>query len=193
MKYFLTVADCKSFSEAAEQCFISQSAISQQIKVLEAELGVELIQRSNRRFALTPAGEYFYCRCRKIVAEAESLKAQLQQIENKNSRPLRLGCLRGYNIRGLCRAMNAYLEKNPGASLQVVYGGHDELMEMLATKKLDLAINDLRGASESQNFASLHIETADILIAVSNLLPLVGALPPRVFSRRIYKACPASF
>ena len=35
MKYFLAVADCKSFSEAAEQCFISQSAISQQMKVLE--------------------------------------------------------------------------------------------------------------------------------------------------------------
>ena len=50
MKYFLAVADCKSFSEAAEQCFISQSAISQQMKVLEDELGTELIRRSNRRF-----------------------------------------------------------------------------------------------------------------------------------------------
>ena len=62
MKYFLAVADCKSFSEAAEQCFISQSAISQQMKVLEDELGTELIRRSNRRFQLTDIGEYFYSR-----------------------------------------------------------------------------------------------------------------------------------
>ena len=45
MKYFMTVIDCNSFTEAAEQCFISQSAISQQIKSLEKELGVELLVR----------------------------------------------------------------------------------------------------------------------------------------------------
>ena len=60
MKYFTAVVDCNSFTEAAEQCYISQSAISQQIRALEKDLGVELIRRENRRFSLTPAGEYFY-------------------------------------------------------------------------------------------------------------------------------------
>ena len=55
MKYFVTVVDCSSFTEAAEQCYISQSAISQQIHSLEEELGVQLIHRENRRFDLTPA------------------------------------------------------------------------------------------------------------------------------------------
>ena len=55
MKYFTTIVDCNSFTEAAEQCYISQSAISQQIQALEKELGVELIHRENRRFSLTPA------------------------------------------------------------------------------------------------------------------------------------------
>ena len=60
MKYFVAVVECHSFTEAAEQCYISQSAISQQIRTLEKELGVELLHRENRRFSLTPAGEYFY-------------------------------------------------------------------------------------------------------------------------------------
>ena len=60
MKYFTAVVDCNSFTEAAEQCYISQSAISQQIRSLEKELGVELIHREKRKFSLTPAGEYFY-------------------------------------------------------------------------------------------------------------------------------------
>ncbi len=60
MKYFTAVVDCGSFTEAAEQCYISQSAISQQIRALEKVLGVELIHRENRRFSLTSAGEYFY-------------------------------------------------------------------------------------------------------------------------------------
>ena len=55
MKYFISVVECNSFTEAAEQCYISQSAISQQIKALEQELGVDLIKRNNRQFTLTPA------------------------------------------------------------------------------------------------------------------------------------------
>ncbi len=58
IKYFLAVIDCNSFTEAAEQCFISQSAISQQISALESDLGVKLINREIRKFSLTPAGEY---------------------------------------------------------------------------------------------------------------------------------------
>ena len=52
MKYFITIVDCHSFTEAAEQCFISQSAISQQIKALEKELGIRLFERNKRQFSL---------------------------------------------------------------------------------------------------------------------------------------------
>ena len=58
IKYFCTIVEEGSFTEAAEKCFISQSAISQQIQSLEKELGVKLIKRENRRFSLTHAGEY---------------------------------------------------------------------------------------------------------------------------------------
>lgn len=53
MKYFVSIVENNSFTEAAEKCFVSQSAISQQIKSLEMELGVELILRGNRSFTLT--------------------------------------------------------------------------------------------------------------------------------------------
>lgn len=67
MKYFATIVDYNSFAEAAEQCYISQSAISQQMQSLEKELGVKLIRRGNRKFSLTPAGEYFYNRCKTVL------------------------------------------------------------------------------------------------------------------------------
>ena len=60
IRYFHEVVRFDSFTEAAEECHISQSAISQQIAALEAELNVKLMDRHNRRFSLTPAGEYFY-------------------------------------------------------------------------------------------------------------------------------------
>ena len=52
MKYFITVVDCHSFTEAAEQCYISQSAISQQIKSLEKELGIHLFEGNKRQFSV---------------------------------------------------------------------------------------------------------------------------------------------
>ena len=77
MKYFISVVECNSFTEAAEQCYISQSAISQQIKALEQELGVDLIKRNNRQFTLTPAGEYFYRHGVELVSEIDNLKREL--------------------------------------------------------------------------------------------------------------------
>ena len=77
MQYFITVAKYQSFTEAAEQCFISQSAISQQIKSLEKELGVELLKREGRQFSLTPAGEYFYRHGKVLLDEIEDFKDEV--------------------------------------------------------------------------------------------------------------------
>lgn len=59
VRYFQAVVRLGSFTRAAEECNISQSAISQQVKALEQELGVVLLERAGRSFSLTPAGELF--------------------------------------------------------------------------------------------------------------------------------------
>lgn len=71
MKYFTSIVRNNSFTEAAEECYISQSAISQQIQALEADLGVTLLVRENRKFHLTPAGEYFYRQAVILLGETE--------------------------------------------------------------------------------------------------------------------------
>ena len=73
MKYFVAIVDTGSFTEAAEKCYISQSAISQQMQILEKELGVKLIHREKRRFSVTPAGEYFYRHSRALLSETENI------------------------------------------------------------------------------------------------------------------------
>ena len=60
IRYFQAVVRNNSFSEAAEECYVTQSAISQQIQALERELSFDLLERKNRKFTLTPAGEYFF-------------------------------------------------------------------------------------------------------------------------------------
>ena len=172
MKYFLAVADCKSFSEAAEQCYISQSAISQQMKVLEDELGAELIKRSNRRFQLTDIGEYFYSRSKEIVKETEALKEQIRKMQSTQKKQFRIGCRNGYLVRRICTAMHSFLADNPDVSMEVIYGDHDELMAMLHRGEVDMVLNDLRHENESTSFENIFVEQIEGMVAVSNRSPL---------------------
>ncbi len=73
MQYFISIVKNNSFIEAAEENYISQSAISQAIKSLEDELGVTLLQRKNRGFTLTNAGEYFYKQSLLMVDEVANV------------------------------------------------------------------------------------------------------------------------
>ena len=97
IKYFQAVVRNNSFSEAAEECHISQSAVSQQIKALENELGFQLLERKNRRFALTPAGEHFYKKSLILVADYEQICNESARIARGDEASLTIGYLRGHS------------------------------------------------------------------------------------------------
>lgn len=146
MKYFASVIDCNSFTEAAEQCFISQSAISQQIQSLEKELGVKLIHRENRKFSLTPAGEYFYSRCKGIIEDAENLKRETVRIGQDDELRLRIGYLRSYSGQELHQAVAEFSRLYPEVSISIVNGTHEELYDNLRFGRVDMVLNDQRRA-----------------------------------------------
>ncbi len=171
IKYFLAVVNCKSFTEAAEQCYITQSAISQQIKSLEQELGVRLIQRGKRKFALTPEGDYFYRNCLLLTKDFEDLKNKTKQISRLKANKLRIGLLNNYAGSEPLDAASALLAKYPGMSLELVNGTHDDLCKMLAQDKIDLAINDLRHAVNN-DYVCCQLTSVPCYIAVSLQSPL---------------------
>ena len=76
MKYFAAVVECGSFTEAATKCFISQSAVSQQMAALEAALGV----KSGRGFRLTKAGELFYSKGKELLLQVEDLCTEVSHM-----------------------------------------------------------------------------------------------------------------
>ena len=150
MKYFTAVVDCGSFTEAAEQCYISQSAISQQIQSLEKELGVELIHRQNRKFSLTPAGEYFYSQCKVILNEVEKVRQETIRIGQDDELPLRIGYLRCYSGQELHQAVAEFSRLYPEVSISIVNGTHEELYDLLRSGGVDLILSDQRRAFSSQ-------------------------------------------
>ena len=156
MKYFIAVVECSSFTEAAEQCYISQSAISQQIRSLEKELGVELIHRENRRFTLTPAGEYFYEQSKGILNEVEDIRRETFRIGKDKEMELKIGYLRCYSGQELHQAVAEFSRLYPEVSIHIVNGTHEELYDLLRFGGADLVLTDQRRAF-SDKYANFQL------------------------------------
>ena len=156
MKYFISVVECSSFTEAAEQCYISQSAISQQIRSLEKELGVELIHRENRRFTLTPAGEYFYEQSKGILNEVEDIRRETFRIGKDKELELKIGYLRCYSGQELHQAVAEFSRLYPEVSIHIVNGTHEELYDLLRFGGADLVLTDQRRAF-SDKYANFQL------------------------------------
>ena len=114
IRYFQSVVRNNSFSQAAEECHISQSAISQQIKALETELGFPLLKRTNRKFVLTPAGEHFYKKSLVLVADYEQICRESARIARGEQVVLKIGFLRGYNSPESRQALEEFSLRYPG-------------------------------------------------------------------------------
>ena len=166
IEYFQSVVRNNNFTLAAEEHHISQSAISQQIKALEDELGVELLVRKNRRFELTEAGEHFYKRSLVITADLEQLCRETVRLNQKDSATLSVGFLVSYDGDEFTRAIAAFSEAHPAVTVNVMSGNHEDLYDALRFGKADLVLNDQRRAfsDEYENHilaeSVLHVEMA---------------------------------
>lgn len=171
IRYFQAVVQNNSFSRAAEECHISQSAISQQIQALERELGFSLLERSHRTFSLTPAGEYFYQKSLILTADCERICAEAAKIARDHGAVLKIGCLREYTGREFQRALQAFAAEYPEVTVEIARGNHEELYQLLRTGQADLVLNDQRRAF-SDEYVNLVLTAMPSWIEVSASSPL---------------------
>lgn len=171
IEYFQAVIENGSFYEAAEQCHVSQSAISQQIKKLEDELDVRLLERHNRTFSLTPAGEHFYRKSLVITGDINQMLRETKRIAANDNKTLRIGYYKGYNGNELSEAISTFSEKHPTIDVQVTVGSHEELYNAMENGIIDFALSDQRRAfSSSYNNVILAESTIYIEVSAKNSL-----------------------
>lgn len=171
IEYLQAVVECRSFYAAAERCHVSQSAISQQIKKLEEELEVQLLNRHNRTFSLTPAGEHFYRKSLIIRSDLERLIRETKQLNTDDRYTLRLGYYKGYHGDEFSDAVARFSEKYPQIHIQVTVGSHDDLYHALENGTIDIALNDQRRAF-SGAYHNLILSESRIFIELSIRNPL---------------------
>ncbi|MCE4540301.1 LysR family transcriptional regulator [Pelomonas sp. P7] len=125
-----------SFAAAARQLRTSTSAVSQQVRALEKDMGVTLLHRSTRKLSLTPAGERFHAGCAAMVAAAEAAQSQLAQLRDAPEGELRIAMTVGFGRR-IGPALAPLLAAHPGLQLHLqVEDGFTDLV----AHRIDLAI-----------------------------------------------------
>ncbi len=171
MNYFIKVVEHNSFTEAADACFISQSAISQQIQALEADLGVQLLVRENRKFTLTPAGEYFYTQSLMLLDDVERVKKETRRIPGQVEKTIRIGYLKNFGLLELQQSIASFSEQYPEFSFKSMSGNHETLYDWLRYEDVDMVVNDQRRAL-SDAYVNFHLCTVFSYVEISSNSPI---------------------
>jgi LysR family hydrogen peroxide-inducible transcriptional activator len=140
LQYFVKLADLRHFSKAAEACFVSQPTLSTQIKKLEEELGVQLVERSPKRIMLTPVGEEVAGRARLVLNDIEQIRAVARRSSNPAEGTLRLGLFPTLAPYFLPHVVPRIREKYPRLRLQLAEEKTEDLLTMLQSGRLDTAL-----------------------------------------------------
>ncbi|MFS8571592.1 MAG: LysR family transcriptional regulator, partial [Clostridia bacterium] len=114
LRYFLAVAERLHFARAAESLHISQPTLSQQIRALEEELGVQLFQRNKRHVALTADGEALLAYARQLVALADDVREEFAERSGLRRGRVRLGATPTLGSHLLPRVIGGFFKMYPG-------------------------------------------------------------------------------
>ena len=174
LKTFLKVAQYGSFKQVADESFITQRAVSKQMKQLEDELDVPLFQRGKNKLTLTPAGHRFISSAQDIVNNYTGAVAELHR-SIKNNQALRVGYFSAFEKKLLQRALYALLKKHPKLSLTIQEGSNEHLTENVNNGNLDLALSISYGqpaVSPHSNLTAQTIFSDEMVMGVSTLNPL---------------------
>lgn len=140
LRYFVRVAELKSFSEASRQLNITQSTLSQQVRQLEAELGVDLLIRDSHHVRLTDVGEAFLPQARKTLSSASTCLDRIRDIQQLGSGELNIGSTYSF-LPLLKETVMQFIKQYPGVKLNICCHSMETLMYMLGEQKIDLALS----------------------------------------------------
>jgi len=172
---FLSAAEYLNFTKAAEVHCISQTAVSQQIKLLEQELGFQLFVREKRGVSLTPAGEAFYQQCKVLITQYYSAVARAQRIAAGNPDALRLGYASAYELWTVSGLVSRYCRRYPRRQVEFQDGSSKTIIDQIADGKVDIGVISLVGVV-IPNWLSVKILLEEpCVLMISSTHPLASA------------------
>ena len=172
LRYFVALADLQHFGRAASACFVSQPTLSTQIRKLEDELGVALVERAPRKVMLTPAGREIAERARRIVGEVEQMREAARRSQDPEAGTVRLGIFPTLGPYLLPHVVPRIRTRFPKLELLLVEEKSDVLLARLREGRLDAGLLALPVHDEQLHAEFLFEEP--FLLAVPEQHPLAS-------------------
>ena len=175
LRYFIALNEEKSYTEAAQTCFISQSALSRAISKLEAQAGCALLERSNRKvIRLTPAGEVMLAEARRLIQESDSILLRVRRAARENLRTVTVGYIAYGMLKDFRNSADSAEVKfiDERIALETVYGSAPEIKERLMSGELDCIILPECVAADMSNCRKCVYSVLSSCMMVPNEHPL---------------------
>ena len=172
LEYFIAAVEEGTFTKAATRCYISQTAISQQIAGLERELGVSLFDRSAYRPRLTPAGEVFYQCCNQMLQQFEQGVERVKQLAESKKKELSIGITGSYERLLLTKVLKRYVPLYPEIAINLIEHTISDCVSMLKDGTLDLLFllsEDLKNESKLE-VVELFLGDVRVLVPSKHIL-----------------------
>lgn len=172
LNYFIKAAEMLHFTEAAAASFVTQSTLSQQIKLLEEELGMLLFDRVGKHVKLTEAGNLFLYHARQIALDVKKAQQAIFELNNLVIGELKIGVTYAFSSM-LLPALAPFSSKYPGIKIVLEYGTASELEQKLKQAELDviLAFHD---QSDNEGLEMEPLFSSRITMVVAKKHPLAS-------------------
>lgn len=176
IQYVQQIVRCGSMTKAADNLYLSQSALSQYINRLEKMLGTPLFTRDHNRLSLTPAGEIFLREGGSILDAYEHMCQHIRQVESRSNEVIRMGISGFYGQFILPGLFSAIKQKAPQVQIQVVQETSPLLQNFVKEHMIDLCVSPFKAATEDLVFE--YLCTEEIMIALPSDCPALSRTIP---------------
>lgn len=170
LQTFVTVIAEGSMTAAADKLYLTQPAVSQQIRNLEEDLGVEILVRGVRQIKATPQGEILYEQAKKILALVQQAEISIKSIGAQLKGSLRVGTMNSVGLHLMSPIVGRLMRHNPELFLKFEYGKGEDLIKLFKKGALDVVI-----LPETVHEFGIEIEGADRRFLQKEEMWLVGS------------------
>lgn len=168
LKVFYAAASKLNFTKAANDLFITQPAVTKNIKELEQQTGVTLFERNGGRLILTEAGEILKEHAKKILDQYNQADYALSILNGKESGLLKLGASTTISQYVIPTILAQFHARHPGIQLQLVNGNTEQIEKGLLDKEIDLAITEGSASNHSIKYIPFLKDEIVLVTATSN-------------------------
>lgn len=173
LKYFVSAAQLHSFTRAANEHYISQTAITQQIRALEQSIGVQLFNREKRPVELTPAGAVFLIEAKAILERMEAAVSKTREAATGLVGSLKIGYIKGYERSGLSSWLRRFHKQNPNILISCFRCDTDTLAAGLLDGDYDMVFTwDSADILQNPQIANCQVESVPLVAVLYRRHPL---------------------